>query len=319
MEASPQFSKKLDYGFENLFIFKKNKPETVDKLRLNQKLKEIYSAVRPHPLYDRLAVMPFSAVISCSPDLMLKQAMEQKSIGANYYFYSPKGNAGRRSIPDWPILFNVFGDIEVEDSLITTYADFFKFVISILGDEQQLPLDLKNAIASAKIFLFCGFDLTKWYIPLLVHKLHKYKEESGNPDLSAIIDHDNKREKNIERYYPVQMLWLDDQNIVSIEELYKRVEKAGQLRRPNTGIKGPVFEKARTLIANNQLDEAIMHVLEAYRQKNRSENEVTLIQFRKNRNDKAYAAGQITRDAYNVEQTNIENAVLIFADQADKF
>lgn len=319
LEASPQFSKKLDYGFENLFIFKKNKPETVDKLLLNQKLKEIYSAARPHPLYDRLALMPFSAVISCSPDLMLKQNMEQKGIGVNYYFYSPKGNAGRRSIPDWPILFNVFGDVGVEDSLITTYADFFKFVISILGDEQQIPLDLKNAIASAKIFLFCGFDLTKWYIPLLVHKLHRYKEESGNSDLSAIVDHDNKREKNVERYYPVQMLWLDDQNIVSIDELYKEVEKAGRLRRPNTGNKGPVYEKTRTLIADNQLDLAIAHVLEAYRQKGRSENEITLMQSRKTRNDTAYATGQITRESYNVEQTNIENAVLAFADQADKF
>lgn len=245
--------------------------------------------------------------------------MDALGFGVNYYFYSPKGDASQPGVPDWPILFNVFGNAEKEDSLITTYADFFKFVISVLGDEQQIPLDLKNAIAQAKIFLFCGFDLTKWYIPLLIHKLHGYKEASGDTVLSAVVDHDNERENGVERFYPVQMIWLEDNNLATFDELYKAVEQKGGLRKPNTGRKRPVYDAVKKLILAGKLDDAIAHLSTIYQQKNQPDGPIVLLQARKTKNDTEFAAGNKSHEDHQVEQANIQNAALVFADQADQF
>ena len=69
-----------------------------------------------------------------------------------------------------PILYNLFGSIADENSLITTYDAFFNFFISVIGEEHKLPLELQNRLTEANFFVFIGFDLTKWYIPLLMHK-----------------------------------------------------------------------------------------------------------------------------------------------------
>jgi hypothetical protein len=43
-----------------------------------------------------------------------------------------------------------------------------------LRAEQEFPLQLRDILGKASAFLFLGFDLTRWYIPLLVRKLNQF-------------------------------------------------------------------------------------------------------------------------------------------------
>jgi hypothetical protein len=73
-----------------------------------------------------------------------------------------------------PIIYNIFGNINDLNSLITDYDSLYDFLINILKADQEVPLQLKNILGNAKAFLFLGFDLRKWYIPLIIRKFNHF-------------------------------------------------------------------------------------------------------------------------------------------------
>lgn len=255
------FKDKLDLGFDNLFIFKDAKPSSIQKMQLNIELRNFFEKEEPHEIYQKIPYLPFEAVISCSPDLYLKQAFEEEKVPFFFQYYSHKGVIVPQRKGDAPILFNVFGNIEIEDSLITTFENFFKFIISIIGDEQKIPVDLQNVIAKAKLLVFCGFDLTKWYIPLLVHKLNTFriKEET---DLSvALINKDNFHQQDTGRFYPLDILIEEDESVPMIEQLYQACQQRGILRQLKSRKNGESTRKIKRLIAENKINQAITELI----------------------------------------------------------
>ena len=214
------FAEKLDFSYDNLFIFKESKPRAADKMRLNLELKKSYKNIKTHDIYNKIAAIPFSAIISCSPDDLIKRAHDEEQFDINFQYYSRKGvnSTANGEKKQATYLYNVFGFYDNEDSLITTYESFFKFIISILGDEQKLPLELRNRIAQAKIFVLMGFDLTKWYMPLLVHKIHSFKQE-GN-ETTAMINKDNKVDDKTEKFLPVETIVLNGNSEPVINALF---------------------------------------------------------------------------------------------------
>lgn len=320
------FKDKLDFSYDNLFIFKNPKPRSGDKMRLNIQLKNKYQTLKPHEIYQLIPYIPFSAIISCSPDSYLKKAFKKVNQDIHFRYYSRKGasnstaesnsttesNGTIPENPPLPFLYNVFGYITDEESLITTYESFFKFIISIMGEEQQLPLELRNHVADAKIILFMGFDMTKWYIPLLIHKLNSFNQNDYSA--TALINKDNKMDEKTEKFFPIEMLVLEGDSIPTIKTLYNKLKAKGTLRAIGSQ-KENELKTLTKLVATSQIEPAFALLNKCYQDRSMDNREIIAIEARYQDLKKNKRLNLIAETDAGLEQSRIVNAMLDFIDE----
>jgi hypothetical protein len=166
----------LDDEYDSLYISKSS--DGSQSLLLINEISKFFEQVQPNEIYDRILKIGFRAIITYSSDLLLANA--NKSEAYDFYYFSTKGNkkpedeAALKQISQKAVIYNLFGNNSDFNSLITDYDSLYDFLISIVKADQEFPLQLKNILSNAKAFLFLGFDLSKWYIPLLVRKLNQF-------------------------------------------------------------------------------------------------------------------------------------------------
>jgi SIR2-like domain len=179
------WQERIDCQFDNLFIMRNVQAgKTLELFELRAQLSQQYLTVEQqstHPIYTQIAQLPFNAIINCTPDTLLQKAFEDGGIDHDFFYYSPKGQQQKRPDPpraNVPILLNMFGYAKDQDSFLITYEHFFNFVFSMLGNSETLPDTLKKLVREADLFVLLGFDLEKWYIPLLLRRLNQEKQNA---------------------------------------------------------------------------------------------------------------------------------------------
>ncbi len=68
------------------------------------------------------------------------------------------------------MIYNLFGSIDKDDSLVLDFDDLYKMMQSILGTP-GLPTKLLRAFREAGTYIFLGFQFDKWYAQLLLKLL----------------------------------------------------------------------------------------------------------------------------------------------------
>ena len=175
--TGPPNDLQLDDEFDNLYISKSSDgsqtPYLIDQICT------YYQNLNRNPIYDQILDIGFRAIITYTSDLLLTDANTTKD-EYDFAFFSPKSSQPLNEdnqvsgISRRPIIYNIFGSIDDLNSLITDYDSLYDFLINILKADQEFPLQLKNILSNAKAFVFLGFDLSKWYIPLIVRKLNQF-------------------------------------------------------------------------------------------------------------------------------------------------
>lgn len=169
-KLAPSDNKNIKYYLqeEELFLFQNNTCK--DEVILD--IKEFYEQQTGEYLreyYEKLVQIPFPLIISISPDLVLKEVYRQSGYDFDYNFYEKKKEKKELALParEKPLLYNLFGSIEKDESLILTHEDLFTFIAGVLADN-SLPENLRNALADCKSCIFLGFKFEKWYVRLLL-------------------------------------------------------------------------------------------------------------------------------------------------------
>lgn len=174
----------LDGEFENFFILKGTSHKTVatDLISLRTQYKRFYESLKPHRIYEDIAMLKFKAIVNCTHDLYMEKALKKYDIDHYFSFFSVKNVSPQADIllagikegidtEAQTVLYNVYGSYQDQQSLISDYESFYQFLISLLSAKQEIPQQLKTSLERADVFIFLGFDLTKWYIPLMIRKL----------------------------------------------------------------------------------------------------------------------------------------------------
>ena len=208
---------KMDHEFQNLFI----KKEPFNELDLATKIRRQYQRIMAGTLTDNIAAIPFSATISFTQDLYLVNSYVRTEQEFTFQYFSrsePSFESLKKyqkyKSPDSPFLFNLYGNYEDFNSLITNYDAFYDFLFSILGGTKIniFPPELSKKIESASTFLFLGFDLKKWYVPLLISKLIR---QSGRfvKYVASLSDTDQESNEEYIQWlnrYPLQLQFVRD-------------------------------------------------------------------------------------------------------------
>jgi hypothetical protein len=161
---------------EGLLLFQSNSND----IKLRNDIKKFYKQDFEPALMQKIATIPFHVIISAMPDTTLKRVFEAEYPNQyQYSFFNDRNTPVLESAPsmEYPYLYQIFGTIENDDSLILSYQDLFKYLRKgWIADKPSLPKQLKIQIShdhEQKIqhIFFLGFDFDKWYFQLLLNLL----------------------------------------------------------------------------------------------------------------------------------------------------
>lgn len=285
--------------------------------RLYTPIKKYYrDNCKPNDLHRQLARIPAHLIVSLTPDLMLRSAFSELGIDHEFGYYAKQGNPAPvgRPTKERPLLYNLFGSIEDDASLILTHVDLIQFVFSIIRDF-KLPDELNLVISHASYFVFLGFDFQKWYLQLLLNLFRLNRER-----LSQAAQPENLTSAEYRSFYcrNYGLEFIDSGVGQYIDRLYKYCETAGQLRDVKEAAPLSLRGGLLDLLKHGNIDGAIEQLLDHLERAPDQGllNEVINLSGHYNRLLQTKKKGQITQENMEVEYARITERLTSITDEA---
>ncbi|MCC6281140.1 MAG: hypothetical protein IT262_11095 [Saprospiraceae bacterium] len=301
---------------DDFFYFKE--PETTSRNAVYRGIHRYLTGLNYDPIHEKIARLPFPLIVNLSPDLLLANAFNRLEIAHEFRFFHKSLNRDINNIqyqgdrtgeikitPERPLVYNLFGHIDYEESMVLSYRDLFDYLYNIFGRD-NLPGDLRALIEPRgthstsqngkddwrpdleKDFVFLGLGFNKWYTQLMLRLLHahtnsetrmqRYVLGNGMDRLLEDMSEENADNRGffyIGRYFALQGIQYDP--VEAIEYLYQKCEAAGKLRE--TGTLSPEFvEKGqvimpldmemREMLSRNKVREVVTRLMAYFREHN---------------------------------------------------
>ncbi|MBF4516994.1 toll/interleukin-1 receptor domain-containing protein [Flavobacterium sp. ANB] len=185
-DIMPNNSKYFD--LENLFYFN----NSTDRYSIVNKVLEYYESVGDPVLIEMISRIPFPLIINVNPDKAINRTYNCKGINFSGGYFTKDSKTIFNSIPlpskETPVIYNIFGSIEADQSLILNHKKLYE-TIQYLLPKKSLPDNIELFLnETASSFIFLGFKFDSWQYQLLCHKLIV---NSSNNDLKTNISSTN--------------------------------------------------------------------------------------------------------------------------------
>lgn len=315
------------YKSENLYLFK----DAISKTKIYYKIRKFYQDHTVPERYIKLTQIPFHLIITVNPDDLLAHAFEKNGLpvrrlwkerdndsgvaisttGVRYDFYLKKQNPAPFDMaikPHKPVLYNLFGNVENEDSLILTHDDMFDFLISILS-HNELPREMRAALHDADDYIFLGFDFNKWYVQLLLRLLKLHNEHYKFARYASNKDLDEQTKQFCREQFKIEFANYDMDEF--IEELYSRSKKAGILREKGQR-ETSAWEQVAQELRRGDIEQAIA-IMEGFLTEKGEEDlldELTGVQSRYSRVKRKISRGVIDEKEEAIALNKITEALI---------
>jgi hypothetical protein len=117
--------------------------------------------------------VPFHLWLVGTPDFLAPTVFEQNNFNFQFdYFSKEQKPSGIEHISSSnPLIYNVFGNIKDEESLVMTHNELFEYFESLFA-QRGIPSALKNTLYNTKQFLFVGVPFDRWYFQVLLRLLN---------------------------------------------------------------------------------------------------------------------------------------------------
>ncbi|MCB9266532.1 MAG: SIR2 family protein [Lewinellaceae bacterium] len=300
----------IEYYYSNvsLFLFR----DKNSKNRAAGRLKYIYPKKEEikDGLLEKILQLPLPLIISLNPDTLLSDFAEKAGIAHQFSHFCFNGKAnGQIEAPTAqnPLIYNIFGSIREEESLLLDYDDLFQFLGSIIP--AGLPQKIRNKLKDARSFIFLGFDFNKWYSQLLIQLLAE--KESSKFALNTDIS-DPQAKNFLIHQFKIQFL---DKELGLFDRLFDRLEKEGMLRKLAEQVNGKgeaiskeAIEEVKKLVVNGELGKAFNR-LEGLALHTSFHTEALLLSSRFNTWKRDNEAGIQTQSDANIELNKIRQSL----------
>jgi len=210
--------------------------------------------------YKKIAAIPFHTIIVVSRYPFLIQSFENNNIEFQHRWFSKVFDKSKPEeeiempCAEIPLLYNLFGRFDIDESLLLTHNDLFDYLTKLLS-ENAIPTKLKELVKSSGEIIFLGFKFEKWYVQLLL-RLFELNDLNAQFERISIRSGDEEDVVNVcETDFKIN--FIDDNIDTFINTLYdKCVENGLILRKPsaNNILQENQF---KTLLEKNLFDEAL--------------------------------------------------------------
>lgn len=292
-------------------------------------MKDFFSQPFPEAetLFSRIARLPFSMVVTLTPDNILARTFDVLGLDyqPDFYFRNRKaGDQFEKPSRNKPLLYNLLGNIEEPESLVLTHGDFFDYLESVFRGN-SMNAELKDELESMERYIFLGLPYEKWYFQLLLRVLSLHSDKLKEIERLALKEFEDPRlHKIYTEEFKIEFFPASAEEFIA--ELYQRCDADGMLKTlPATdpaeaAIPDPTAEQLENLLAEAKTDEAMLH-LKVFldRRKPRSyalANALVVLRNRRNLLRQRELRGTIdSRDA-SVENNQIVEQLLALIAQA---
>lgn len=162
------------YEEDNFFLFQRGGGRAFTC----EKIEEFYKSKQPDEILKQLVEIPFHVILAVTPDKLLPTAFEEAGFSFQFDFYKKLHEPAviQRPSQELPLIYNLFGCVEDEESLVLTHNDLYDYFKSIFA-RKSMPDKLKQALREKEIncFLFLGVPFDKWYMQLLLRELEIHR------------------------------------------------------------------------------------------------------------------------------------------------
>jgi hypothetical protein len=284
------------YERDGFFLFKS--PES--KVRVARQVKRFYRDIQPdEAILQRIVQIPFHLVVSVNPDTFVSEAFYRQGVKHRFHYFQHRHRDNENDEIEkptraLPLVYNLFGSKDQDDSLVLDYDDVYKMLQSALGTS-SLPNKLLRSFREASTYIFLGFQFDKWYSQLLL----KFLSDNGRREKLISINNpsvDEDTHQFILRQFQIQ--FMGDQ-FDFFGELYQRCETAKILRGGSPDSQCPEAVAILKRVAMGEIDNALDLLHEAAKGKD-WEKDVVIIKsnWTDLQNNKATLESQVYRPAY---------------------
>ncbi|MDX2285241.1 MAG: SIR2 family protein [Bacteroidia bacterium] len=200
-------------------------------------------------LISKLARLPLSLIVTLSPDRIIAAAFKALGLPVQEQYYNHKRNPGPLPLFDaeHPMIYNLFGREDKPESLILTSRDLVDFIFDVVG-KHTLPRELDDLLSSEyRMFLFLGFDFSKWYMRLLFRLLHLDESDSTGFGPAALQLDDTLR-NYYAQHYNLSLIGLDADQLVD-----QLLDRCGDCLRTSGAEMRPLGTQLRDKVEEDDL------------------------------------------------------------------
>ncbi len=240
------------YQSDGFFLF----DEAGGRTLACHQIKTFYENQKANELLAKLCRIPFNIILTLTPDLLVPDAMTKMNLPFQFDYYRKQQEPKNLKQPSkqTPLIYNLFGCIKDEESMVLTHSDLFEYLESVLASS-SFPDKLKVSLRSAKNLILIGLDLDKWYLQLLLRLLDIRRNQMALKRFAA-NEHLNE---GVQTFYVEQFKidFISDNFGDFVDNIYKRCEAKGILRSEAESGKLSVLDKVKALISEGELEAPI--------------------------------------------------------------
>lgn len=277
-------------------------------------IKKFYKQQPKSETLDKIAEIPFHIILSIMPDKALQGAFENKGLTyqEGYYKKNKEPQLIRKPISSSnPIIYNVFGSVENEESMVLTHGDLYDYFKSIFS-KKSMPDKLKIQLREAKSFLFLGVEFDKWYMQLLLRELEIHKEHDFIRFAANQVKNDEISTFCLEQFH----INFIDHNITEfIDQLHSKSFDLKMIRTAES-LEESEIDRIRKMVGKARFDEAI-DTLSELSEDTEIEDDVNMLAGRYRKYNRKVTQGILHVDEKEVESNRITKAILDLANKLE--
>jgi hypothetical protein len=220
------------YEKDGLFLFRDEK----SKIKETSRIRNFYTQPNPESseMFEKIAEIPIPIIITLFPDQRLSDTFTKLGINHEFSFYNKNKPAKEfiHPVGSVPIIYNLLGYIEEDESLVLTYEDFYSYLKSVFKNA-HMDQSLKGKLKEANNFLLVGLPFEKrWYTQLLLRVFYNHISNSSFERYAT----GDSLNQHLKKLYSEQFkLTFSKGNAQDfLNELYKKCSEKNQLRKLKT-------------------------------------------------------------------------------------
>lgn len=231
--------------------------------------------------YKKIAAIPFHTIIAVTRYPFLVQSFVNNNINFQHHWFSKVFDKSKAEedidtpSAEMPLIYNLFGRFDIDESLLLTHNDLFDYLTKLLS-ENAIPTKLKEIVKSSNEIIFLGFKFERWYVQLLLRlfELHDLNAQFERISLSSGEEDDVLNVCKTD----FKMNFISDNIDSFISTLYDKCNESGLKLRTPSGASNvnPVLNEFNMLLQNNRFDEALRK-LNDFEITNKLNDNVTLL------------------------------------------
>ena len=215
----------LSYNDDGFFLFTTPQAKTRSFLKIVDFFEDNFN----EELIQKIAEISFHTIVSINPDNTLKRIFEKNNQEHSFEFFenSRKKDIKEQPTKEKPLIYNLFGTVTKEDTLILTHDELFEYFKAMMGNN-VLPLELRSVLETALDYIFLGFEFDKWYVQLILSLLKLHDDKYHFIRYASTQNISDEAKSLCINHFKIE--FIDQDTNKFIDTLHQKCEKKGILR-----------------------------------------------------------------------------------------